>query len=87
MEGAKPLGRPNPSGGTGMSGSQQTHTIDIKAYSSSKRVIISRDTQDPILSPAIFSMSMKPFEEIGGHSGAITSFLSDSDSSISLPPC
>lgn len=86
MEGATALGRPDPSGGTGISGSQQTHTMDIKDYSSSKRVIMSRDTQGPILSPAIFSMSMKPFEEIGGDSGAIISFLSDSDNSISLLP-
>lgn len=66
-------------------GSQRTYTMDIKAYSSSQRVIISRDTWGPVLSPVIFNMSMKPFEEIGGRLGAVISFLSDSDSSISLP--
>lgn len=59
--------------------------MNLQGSSSPKRVIISRETYDPILSPIIFNMSMKPFGEIGGHLGAIISFLSNPDSSISLP--
>lgn len=46
-----------------ISGSQQTYMMNLQDYSSSN---ISRDTQDSILLPAIFNMSMKLFGEIGG---------------------
>lgn len=39
-----PLGKPDPSEGPDISGSWQTYTMNLQDYSSSKRVIISRDT-------------------------------------------